>query len=90
MRADRWNAGAALMQVQSPEAWCALLDASKLTTANSVVIGACQAAATKAKKEQHCAVVVPTPRCHYTVGGLPQTFTTSRSQDEGNTRIDYL
>lgn len=61
MQADRWNAGAALMQAQSPEAWRALIDAGKLTTANSAVIGACQAAATKAKKEQRCAVVVPAP-----------------------------
>lgn len=61
MGADRWNAGAALMAGQSPEAWRALMDASKLTTANSAVIGACQAAATKEKKEQRCAVVVPAP-----------------------------
>jgi hypothetical protein len=35
LRADRWNAGAALMQAQRPQAWRALMDAGKLTKDNS-------------------------------------------------------
>jgi hypothetical protein len=41
LRADRWNAGAALMQAQSPEAWRALMDASKLTSDNSAALEGC-------------------------------------------------
>jgi Family of unknown function (DUF6118) len=61
MGADRWNAGAALMQAQSPEAWRTLMDAGKLSTANSDALGACREAAVKAKKEKQCTVVVPAP-----------------------------
>jgi hypothetical protein len=59
MRADRWNAGAALMQAQSPEAWRALMDAGKLSSDNSVALAACREAPAKAKKEQRCILVVP-------------------------------
>jgi Family of unknown function (DUF6118) len=58
MNADRWNAGAALMQAQSPEAWRVLMDAGKLAGDNSAAIAACREAAAKAKKEQHCTVLV--------------------------------
>jgi len=61
MGADRWNAGAALMAAQSPEAWRALMDAGKLTADNSAVLGVCRETAAKMKKEQHCTVVVPAP-----------------------------
>jgi hypothetical protein len=59
MGADRWNAGAALMQTQNPEAWRALMDAGKLTANNSAALEACRDAAAKAKKEQRCTLVVP-------------------------------
>lgn len=61
MGTDRWNAGAALMQAQSPEAWRALMDAGKLTVDNQAVLEACHEAAAKAKKEQRCTIVVPAP-----------------------------
>ncbi len=61
MNADRWNAGAALMQAQSPEAWRALMDADQLMAANSGAIGACRRAAASAKKEQHCSIIIQTP-----------------------------
>ena len=59
MGADRWNAGAALMRAQSPEAWRALMDAGKLSSDNSVALAACREAAAKAKKEQRCTLIVP-------------------------------
>jgi hypothetical protein len=59
MNADRWNAGAALMQAQSPKAWSALMDAGKLFSDNSVALAACREAAAKAKKEQRCTLLVP-------------------------------
>jgi predicted transcriptional regulator len=59
MGADRWNAGAALMQAQSPQAWRALMDAGKLFSDNSMALAACREAAAKAKKEQRCTLVVP-------------------------------
>jgi len=61
MRAERWNAGARLMQAQSPEAWRALMDAGKLTADNSAALAACRETAAKAKKEQRCTVIVPAP-----------------------------
>jgi hypothetical protein len=61
LRADRWDAGAALMQAQSPEAWRVLMDGGKLSTANSDALGACRDAASKTKKEQRCTIVVPAP-----------------------------
>lgn len=39
LHADRWNAGGALMQAQSPEAWRVLQDAVRLTTANAEALG---------------------------------------------------
>ncbi len=61
MHADRWNAGAALMQAQSPEAWRDLEAAAELLTANKAALTICRDAAAKTKKEQHCAIVVSAP-----------------------------
>jgi hypothetical protein len=61
MNGDRWDAGSAMMKSQSPEAWNVLMAAGKLTADNSVALGACRDAAAKAKKEQHCGIVVPAP-----------------------------
>jgi 3-phosphoglycerate kinase len=61
LNADRWNAGAALMETQSAEAWRVLMDTGNLSTVNSEARGACRNAAAKAKKEQRCTVVVPAP-----------------------------
>jgi hypothetical protein len=61
MRADRWNAGGALMQAQNPDAWSALMNAGKLSVDNQAALVACREAAAKTKKEQRCSVVVPAP-----------------------------
>jgi hypothetical protein len=61
MNGDRWSAGSALMQEQNPEAWNVLMAAGKLTADNSAALEACREAAAKAKKEQHCGIVVPAP-----------------------------
>jgi hypothetical protein len=57
LQADRWNAGAALMEAQSPEGWRNLKSAAELLQPNEAALAACRDAA-KMKKEQHCTVVV--------------------------------
>ena len=59
MRADRWNAGVALMQAGSPDGWRSLADASNLVRVNQEALAACREAADKAKKEQRCTITVP-------------------------------
>ena len=59
--ADRWNAGAALMQSGSPQGWRALVDASRLVRANEEAVRGCTEAAAKAKKEQRCTITVAPP-----------------------------
>jgi hypothetical protein len=61
MAADRWNAGAALMAAQSPEGWRELARDAELMKLNAAAIGACRAAAVKAKQEQRCVIVVAVP-----------------------------
>jgi Family of unknown function (DUF6118) len=61
MHADRWNAGAALMEAGSPEGWQHLKSAADLLQPNEAALTACRDAAAKMKKEQHCTVVVPAP-----------------------------
>lgn len=61
MRADRWHAGEALMQVDSPADWAQFAAAIDFSKANKAALEACREAAAKAKKEQHCAVVVLAP-----------------------------
>jgi hypothetical protein len=60
MRGDRWHAGEALMQAQSPKAWTNLAAAAELfKPPNAATLEACREAAAKTKKEQHCTIVVP-------------------------------
>ena len=61
MKADRWNAGGTLMEAQDPQAWRTLTDSATLTRDNQAALAACRDAAGKAKKEQHCSIVVPAP-----------------------------
>jgi hypothetical protein len=61
MQADRWNAGASLMQAHHPEAWQDLESAAALLKPNIAALAACRDAAAKTKKEQHCGIVVPAP-----------------------------
>jgi hypothetical protein len=59
MKADRWNAGIALMQAGSPDGWRGVADASNLVRVNQEALAACRKAATKAKEEQRCTITVP-------------------------------
>jgi hypothetical protein len=58
MRADRWHAGEALMQAQSPDSWAELVAGGQLVRANHDALAACQAAAAKAKKAERCTISV--------------------------------
>jgi Family of unknown function (DUF6118) len=59
MNADRWGAGAKLMEAASPEAWQELQAEAALFQPNAAAITACRAAATKAKQPQRCSIEVP-------------------------------
>jgi hypothetical protein len=59
MNADRWGAGAALMQTHRPEAWRDLESAAALLKPNIAALANCRDAAAKTKKEQRCTIVVP-------------------------------
>jgi hypothetical protein len=59
LHADRWNAGAVLMEAGSPEGWRHLKSAAELLQPNEAALATCWEAAVKAKKEQRCTVVVP-------------------------------
>lgn len=59
LRADRWNAGAALMEAASPAAWRDLESAAALLMPNKTILTVCRDAAMKAKKDQRCLVIVP-------------------------------
>jgi hypothetical protein len=61
LQADRWEAGAGLMQAGNPEAWRGMMDEHNLLQLNQEALAVCRDAAAKAKKEQHCTVVVPAP-----------------------------
>ena len=61
MQADRWGAGAALMQAGNLEAWRGLMDDFNLTKNNQAVLADCHEVAAKMKKQQHCTIVVPAP-----------------------------
>ncbi|MGO8740636.1 DUF6118 family protein [Rhodoblastus sp.] len=56
--ADRWQAGAGLMQAANPAGAQALAAASRLVNANAEALQTCSEAARKAGKEQKCVVVV--------------------------------
>lgn len=58
MKADRWDAGIALMKAANPDGWAQLVADANLANANRDKIVACQTAAAKAKKEEHCIITV--------------------------------
>lgn len=60
--ADRWQAGAALIQAADPAGSAALAAASRLVTANTEALQVCAAAARKAGTAQRCAVTVAVPQ----------------------------
>lgn len=50
MQADRWSAGAALMEDGNPDAWRGLMNDSKLVKVNRAAVAACRDAAAKMKR----------------------------------------
>jgi hypothetical protein len=58
MRANKWDAGIALMKDGNPDGWERLAADADLVSANREKITVCRDAAAKAKKEQHCAITV--------------------------------
>lgn len=58
MRADRWDAGSALMQADSPQGWLDLAAASGLVRANQEAIVACRQMAENEGKNQRCVITV--------------------------------
>jgi hypothetical protein len=58
MRANKWDAGMALMKTGNPDGWERLAADADLVSANREKITVCRDAAAKTKKEQHCAITV--------------------------------
>lgn len=61
MRANKWDAGTALMKAGNPDGWAQLTAGANLVSANRSKITDCRAAAAKEKREQRCPVIVPAP-----------------------------
>jgi len=59
MKADRWEAGEALMQAGNPDGWQRALNAWNLVRANQKEIAACGEAVAKSTKDQGCTITVP-------------------------------
>jgi len=55
---DRWDAGARLMQSDSPQGWAQVAEGAKLERENRPVLVDCWRAATRTRKVQRCAVTV--------------------------------
>jgi hypothetical protein len=49
LQADRWGAGAALIQAGNPQAWRGMMDGHNLARSNQDTLAACRDAAVKAK-----------------------------------------
>ena len=58
MREDRWAAGSDLMQAANPHGWDRFIADSRFASDNRETIDACQAAAARTGKAQHCAVTI--------------------------------
>ena len=59
MKADRWDAGIALMRSTSPDGWRGVVDAANLVRTNQEALRACGEMATRTRKEQRCTITVP-------------------------------
>jgi hypothetical protein len=55
---DRWHAGAGLMQTADPEGARSIARATRIVNANADALKGCAEAASKAGREQKCAIVV--------------------------------
>ncbi len=58
MRADRWDAGAALMAAQNQRAWEEISAAVDLVKANRDKLISCEASAARLGRAQHCEILV--------------------------------
>lgn len=61
MGEDRWKAGALIMGAASPEQWDRVVESDRLVRANEDAVAACRQAAAKTKRDQRCAIVIPSP-----------------------------
>jgi hypothetical protein len=62
MRADRWEAGAALMKAGDPAAWARLDADAGLIAANRDAVDACRETAAKTGKAQRCSLNLAPPK----------------------------
>jgi hypothetical protein len=62
LRADRWNAGQALLKSADPVGWARLAAEVQLVESNHSAADACRETAQRTKKEQRCAIVVTVPK----------------------------
>jgi hypothetical protein len=58
MRADRWDAGAALMAAQNRREWEEMIAAEDLVKANRGKLVGCEASAARLGRAQHCEILV--------------------------------
>jgi len=58
MMRNRWDAGIALMQADSPDGWAQLATDANLVSVNRDKIVACREKATKTKKDERCIITV--------------------------------
>lgn len=58
---DRWQAGQVLLKSADPQAWESLSAADDLFEPNRTALSACQEAARRTGKEQHCTILVTVP-----------------------------
>lgn len=61
IKEDRWNGGAAMMQLANPGNWPGVVDAVQLVRSNESVLAECREAAAEAKHEQRCTIAVAAP-----------------------------
>jgi len=61
MREDRWTAGSELMKAANPHGWDRFITDTQFASDNRETIDACQAAAARTGKAQHCAVTLAAP-----------------------------
>ena len=59
MNADRWDAGAAIMQAGNPDGWKNIVYDFNLVNANQKEIAACSEEAAKTRVDQRCTITVP-------------------------------
>jgi hypothetical protein len=61
MRANKWDAGMALMKAGNPSGWTQLTADANLVSANREKIAACQKSAEKTRSDERCTIIVRIP-----------------------------